>query len=497
MKKVVCFICLWLSVLSLGCGKKQPPTLHLFFTTDMEGVFWSRPEPHYGNEVTGGLAVLKSFLDKQTIPFLLLEGGNWFSQTPEGTLSKGEYFNELSISLPYSARLFTEKDLMYGWASLQQIIKKSPAPFVVSNVRLTNGKNPSGLKPWIMEEIAGVKVGVLGVLNRKASQGKQRLGGLKIEKEIESVRQTVQTLREKGADVVVLLSGLGASDQKDVLTDISLAEEIADIDVIISANLGREAAEATRVGKTWIVYSGSKLDSIGKISLFFNKDNQLTKSEFEDVVLYRRDYGEDELVESLTQEVRRTTRGQMNRPVGELMENLNGHLDRESSLGNWAADCLKKWAKTDVAIINSDSLRDSLSSGTVTQYDLYRLYPYADNITYLTMKGAALLNALEEGLEIEDNFAQVAGLEITYAPNAQKGKRILNVKINGQPISQQASYRVAVTDHMLAGGTGHDGFIDSLEFKNTQVEMRTVLRLCLAGNKKSIVSKNKRWRIYK
>ena len=111
-----------------GCAKQEEPSAYLFFTSDIEGVFWSRPEPRYGNEVTGGLSVLKAFLDKQTVPFVLLEGGNWFAQTPEGTLSQGEYFNTTAATLPYAGRLFTEKDLAYGWGSLSQIIKGGGIP---------------------------------------------------------------------------------------------------------------------------------------------------------------------------------------------------------------------------------------------------------------------------------------------------------------------------------------------------------------------------------
>ena len=66
MKKTACLLALLLGWV-WGCAPAQQPTLNLFFTSDIEGVFWPRPEPRYGNEVTGGLSVLKSFLDKQRI----------------------------------------------------------------------------------------------------------------------------------------------------------------------------------------------------------------------------------------------------------------------------------------------------------------------------------------------------------------------------------------------------------------------------------------------
>ncbi len=243
-----------------------------------------------------------------------------------------------------------------------------------------------------------------------------------------------------------------------------------------------------------IVYPGSKLDGVGRVSLFMNKDGGLASARFEDVVLYRRDWGENSAVAEQVAAVRRTARGQMGRVAGKLDQGLSGRLDGESDLGDFVADCLRKWARSDAAVVYSDSLRADLPAGNVTQYDLYKLYPYADNVTYLTMKGSALRQALEEGLSLPGNFAQISGLQVRYNPALPAGKRILSLQVNGNAFSPAATYRVAVTDHALSGGAGHDGFIDSLEFKNTQVEVRTVLRLCLAGNKPIPAPQGNRWK---
>ncbi len=494
MKRVAGLFFICISLLCAGCGREETPAVNLFFTSDIEGVFWSRPEPRYGNEVTGGLAVLKAFLDKQTLPFLLLEGGNWFSQTPEGTLSQGGYFNTAAAALPYAGRLFTEKDLIYGWPSLHKIMQDSPAPFILSNVQTAQGGQPAGSRPWIIQEAGGVKLGIFGLVGTHAARGKQRVSGLKVTDEIAAARRTVQLLRDKGAQVVVGMSALGLPEEETALTDARLAEEVSGIDIILSSNLGREQAETDRVGKTLIVYPGSKLDGVGRISLFMNKDGSFASARFEDVVLYRRDWGEDAAVAEQVADIRRAAQGQMGRVAGKLTQGLRGRLDGESNLGDFVADCLRKWARTDAAVVYSDSLRADLPAGEVTQYDLYKLYPYADHVTYLTMKGAALRQALEEGLALSGNFAQISGLQVRYNPGLPAGKRILSLQVNGKAFSPTQTYRVAVTDHALSGGAGHDGFIDSLEFKNTQVEVRTVLRLCLAANKPLTLAQGNRWK---
>ena len=486
--------CLLLAGLA-GCRKTELPSVNVFITADIEGVFWSRPEPRYANEVTGGFSILKSFLDKQTEPFLLLEGGNWFASTPEGTLSQGAYFNTVAARIPYTGRMFTEKDLIYGWGSLSHILKDSPSPFILSNVTLPNGKLPAGMKPWSLKEVGGYKIGILGILSTRALQGKQRTSGLVVHPEIQAARDTVQLLRDKGAQAIIMLAALDTQAGPQRVTAADVAEEVGGIDVMIVSNVGREAAETSRAGKTLVVYAGSRFDSIGRVKLFFNSNSEVAEMRFEDIILYRRDFGEDEEIAAKVAALRRAAQNELNRPVGSSNTQLTGNLQGESALGDWAADCMRKWAKTDIAVLNAASLRDVLPQGQITQYDLYKVYPYADHVTYLTMKGQALLNALEQGLAVPDNFAQISGLQIRYSPSAPQGKRILSMRVNGAPIVPTATYRVAVTDHMLAGGAGHDGFIDSLEFKNTQVEMRNVLRFCLPSSKPISAPPGGRWKV--
>ena len=495
MKRVVRLLGLLVIASGLfGCSSEELPAVNLFVTADIEGVFWSRPEPRYGNEITGGLSILKSFLDKQTTPFLLLEGGNWFAQTPEGTLSQGAYLNEVAASIPYSGRLFTEKDLAYGWGSLSSIIKDSPAPFILSNVVLANDRVPAGVQPWLLQKVGEYKIGVIGLVSRQALKGKHRLGGLKILPEAQTARKTIQLLKEKGAQAIVVLAALDVEGESGAFTATDLAEEVEGIDVIVSSNMNREEADVSRLKNTLLVYPGARLDSVGRIQFFFQKNGELDHTQFEDVVLYKRDYAEDEAVALQIAEFRRTVRSQMSRPVGKTEQALQGKLDGESDLGNWAADCLRKWAKADAAVLNASSLRDQLPAGTVTQYDLYKVYPYSDHVTYLTIKGAALKRALEEGLFVPDNFAQISGLKVRYTTQTNPPK-ITSIYVGDKPLSLTGTYRVAVTDHLLAGGAGHDGFIDSLEFKNTQVEMATVLRLCLAGKKPVEKPTGGRWSV--
>lgn len=284
-------------------------------------------------------------------------------------------------------------------------------------------------------------------------------------------------------------------EQKDGVSDASLAGEVEHLGLILSANKDRENAETDTVNNTFIVYPGSKLDSIGHIRLLFDKNKQVREVKFEDIPLFKEEFGEDEEIASRAAALRADTRKKMNARVADMPQPVATSLTAESPLGDLLAQCLYKWSKLDGAIINSDSIRNALPEGRVTEYDLYKTYPYGDNITFITIKGAAFLKALEDSLNAKDNFPQVAGFTVSYAVT-QEGKKIRQVVLekNGRTVNPRETYRFAVTDHVLAGGFGHDGFIDSLEFKNTFVEARQIMRSCLVRQKTVELPKLGRWK---
>ena len=127
-----------LAVLLGGCSRAEKAVIDVFFTADVEGFYFSRPEPRLDNQEAGGYAVLSNLLQTQENPYLLLDGGNWFGSGAEGTLSKGAYVSALAKELPFTAGTLTEKDLIYGWPTARNIVKELNYPFVLSNLRLEN-----------------------------------------------------------------------------------------------------------------------------------------------------------------------------------------------------------------------------------------------------------------------------------------------------------------------------------------------------------------------
>ena len=425
---------------------------------------------------------------------MLFDGGNWFGSGAEGTLFKGAYLPELTKSLPFTAGTLTEKDLVFGWPTARNLIKELNYPLVAANLRLEN-QLPWPLHDYQIRTLNGIKFGIFGLVSPWTKQ--ERLPGLLALDPVETARQMVTLLKEKEVDYIIVLSSLVAGETGG--GSEALAAEVEDIDLILSSNQDNESPESQTVNRTFVVYPGSKLDSLGHISLTFDKNNQLKDVHFTDEPLLKSTYGEDTEVAARAAQLLNETRRQMKKPLTTAAQPVPMHLQTQSPLGSLLTQCLHKWAKLDGAILNAASIRSSLPQGQLTEFDLYKAYPYGDNITFVTIKGEAFTKAMEASLNAEDNFPQIAGFSVQYTLGADGAKHITRLTLdNGRIIRPQETYCFAVTDHILAGGFGHDEFINALEFKSTFVEARQIMRACLVRQKTlDVPSSEGRWKIIK
>ena len=351
--------------------------------------------------------------------------------------------------------------------------------------------------PWPLHDyqirtVQGIKIGIFGLIG--PLKDRERLPDLTVLDPVETAQQMTALLKEKGVDYIIVLSSLGLTDEKGV-GDMALAAEVEGIDLILSSNQDSENAETETVNTTYIVYPGSRLDSVGRITVRFDKNKQVKAVQFTDEPLLQETYGEDNEIASRSAQLLNDTRRQMQRPLTKTAAPVGTDLKTQSPLGSLLTQCLHKWAKLDGAVLNAASIRAPFSAGQLTEFDLYKTYPYGDNITFITMKGEAFTRALQASLNAEDNFPQIAGFNVRYRLLPDGKKHIERITLdNGRIVRPADTYRFAVTDHILAGGFGHEEFINALEFKSTFVEARQIMRACLVHQKTlEVPSPQGRW----
>lgn len=128
-----------------------------------------------------------------------------------------------------------EKDLMLGLRFLSETTQKAKFPFVSAN--LIDKKTQRGMfAPYVIKEIAGLKVVILGLLDDQFNSTLQEMDpNLIIRDPVPTSKELTKRLRES-SDLIVVLSQLGESK------DRKLARENPQIDLILGG--GGEALKA-------------------------------------------------------------------------------------------------------------------------------------------------------------------------------------------------------------------------------------------------------------
>lgn len=143
--------------------------------------------------------------------------------------------------------------------------------------------------------------------------------------------------------------------------------------------------------------------------------------------------------------------------VGETAEYLSSHKP-ESPLSNLLADILL-WGgnsykeNVDFALYNVGGIRAAFAKGKVTYGDIVDVAPFENKICFLSLTGANVRELFSE-------VAKLGGEGLSHGVNLliTKEGRLLEAKINGKDIDDNATYRVATLDYLAQGNDGLEAF---------------------------------------
>ncbi len=167
---------------------------------------------------------------------LVLDGGDalvisYFGQPSEREKARrrAEFVLKLYEKLGYHALNIGDTDLGLGIEYLRNLRKNSRFPFLSANLKDKKTKNPV-FKPYLIKEIDGLKIGILGLVTTEISPNIQKeLKDYFIENPIKAAKETINRLMAS-CDHIVALAHLTPPEVE------SLAKEVPRIGMIIGGN---------------------------------------------------------------------------------------------------------------------------------------------------------------------------------------------------------------------------------------------------------------------
>jgi hypothetical protein len=170
----------------------------------------------------------------------------------------------------YDAAAIGDEEFNFGREFLEQAIQEANFKFLSSNIKSDK------VTPYILKDIGGTKVGIIGLTTLSAIQ---KAEGLKFVEPQIALRRAVENLKSKeGADIVVVLSHSGENN------DLALVKEIQGIDILVVGHARSKEEGATKVGSLLVLRPSWQGRRLGKLTLSI-KDNKIADYKIEDMRL--------------------------------------------------------------------------------------------------------------------------------------------------------------------------------------------------------------------
>lgn len=163
--------------------------------------------------------------------------------------------------------------------------------------------------------------------------------------------------------------------------------------------------------------------------------------------------------------------------IGESQFELKGHgeefIGKPTPLAEFAAKVMKDETGTEIGIINGSSVRGDLKKGTITQGELYKIFPFETNVVKVKVTADEILQILkmnEARISKKRSPYNFAGLAF------EKEGENFKVEVNGIPLDTNKTYEIATADFLMTGD-----FAGVLK-DSSPVYMETSLRDMMAKN---------------
>lgn len=430
-----------------------------------------------GETELGGLARLATVVDEIRDQYgksvILLDAGDATHGTNVANLFQGRSTVEVMNAIGYNAMTLGNHDFNYGQEALLERMADAKFPFLAANVTTEAGEVLT--YSALVQDFGGVRVGVIGVssLETPVTTHPNNVVGLVFHDPIQTVKQLAERLRPD-VDVLIALTHIG------YLEDLKLAEAVPELDVIVGGHSHTELQEAVEVGGVIIVQSHEWARNLGFLRLEI-EDGKITGYEQRLIPITAAVEPHPE-VQAIIDGWNSLLAERLNQVVGTTSVFFDGERanvrTRETNLGNLVADIMREATGADIAITNGGGIRASLPQGEVTIGDIYTVLPFDNTLTVIQLSGRDLLAALEYSVRLypEQNggFLQVSGVHFAVNPR-NSGKRVYNVRINGEVIVMDKLYTVATNDFLAAGGDGYEVLNNGIIVSDTGLMLRDVV----------------------
>lgn len=454
----------WLMVLSLlvtavvNAAEKPFVEIDIYSVNDFHGHLRAEAADP-GIVVLSG--VLQELMKQNPSGALLVGGGDMFS----GTIDANEYQGRPVVlamnKMDFAANVAGNHIFDYPL----EVIKKQTAtanfPVLGANILAAAGdKIAEPFLPYTIVQRNGLTIGIVGLTTietqNKASQ--TNLQPVKIVPPEQIAQFYIDELRNKGTQIIVLLTHIGSSQGKNNAVAgeiIPLLQKLRGVDAVVTGHT-HLCVSGMHEGIP-VIQAGCYGEAVGRIHLLYSRaDKKVVAANPRVYKLNELPKIKDTTMEKLLEPIFKDVDAKYNALLAVNNQVLTNDRNGDSRVGDYFMDLLKSGFKADVALYNGGAVRNELSAGMVTVRDLIKIFPFDSSIYVAEVKGSDLRQVLEHGIGNPDiSRLRFSGLQVTADIRMPEGQRISSVILSdGSELTDEKYYKVVSNDFMFSGGDG-------------------------------------------
>ncbi len=442
--------------------KPGTPEAHAFTCLNFE-----QAAATYGK--VGGFAHLSTLVKRMRASrpgAVLLDGGDTWQGSATALWTNGQDMVDACLELGVDV-MTAHWEMTLGDKRVKEIVErdfKGKVDFVAQNIQTTDFGDPV-FKPYVMKEMNGVKVAIIGqafpytpIANPRYMVPEWSFG---IQEE--NMQKTVDEARAKGARVVVVLSHNGMD------VDLKMASRVRGIDAIMGGHthdgMPAPVIVANGGGKTLVTNAGSNSKFLGVLD-FDVRDGAIQGFRYKLLPVFSNFLPADRDMTALIQKIRAPYEAKLNEKLAMTQGTLYRRGNFNGTFDQLIVDALIDVKGADLAfspgfrwgtslLPDSPILMEHLMDQTATTYS------YS---TLTEMTGATIKNIMED---VADNLfnpdpyyqqggdmVRVGGMSYAIEPKARMGARIQDMRLNGKLIDADKTYKVAGWAPVAEGASG-------------------------------------------
>lgn len=410
--------------------------LTILHTSDVHG----RLEPiTYHNMKNVGGAARQAYLYKQVRKenknTLILDSGDIFQGSIYYQMFKGKLTADILKILKYDAIALGNHEFDRGIKELKGLIKKSKTQFLAANLDFSDRELQKLVKPYIIKEIEGRKILIIGVTTPKL-KNLSNSDDVTIYEPISVVRNII--FENSDADCIIVISHCGYEIDK------LIALENPKIDIIFGGHNHLLFDKPVPTNGVDIINSGEFGVYVSKVNYNINpilgEENSLTKFS---QILIDENIPSDKAVEKKIQKANKKIDVLKQTVLSKTILTFIGEQTeiekRQTNLGRLILKSMVYENPYDFVMVNSGSIRINRNlTDKITLVDAMEILPFDNKVISGKLQGKYLKEILQYG--------------------KLQGRRHLQVYSKIKNIEDDKEYIVVTNDYIAKGKDGFEPF---------------------------------------